>query len=72
MLTSKAPFEALIPASVGDIWHVHERGFRMSIFNLGVLGGIVSYLAPAALQLANIPQNLASPIGEAHQQDFAF
>ncbi|CAN9158753.1 unnamed protein product [Alternaria alternata] len=41
-----APFEALIPASVGDIWHVHERGFRMSIFNLGVLGGI----------------NLASPI----------
>lgn len=35
-----APFEALIPASVADIWHVHERGFRMSIFNLGVLGGI--------------------------------
>ena len=45
-----APFEALIPASVGDIWHVHERGFRMAIFNLGVLGGI----------------NLASPIGETH------
>jgi hypothetical protein len=44
----KAPFEALIPASVGDIWYVHERGFRMAIFNLGVLGGI----------------NLASPIGE--------
>lgn len=35
-----APFEALIPASVSDIWHVHERGFRMAIFNLGVLGGI--------------------------------
>jgi MFS family permease len=35
-----APFEALIPASVTDIWHVHERGLRMSIFNLGVLGGI--------------------------------
>lgn len=35
-----APFEALIPASVADIWHVHERGFRMAIFNLGVLGGI--------------------------------
>lgn len=35
-----APFEALIPASVADIWHVHQRGFRMSIFNLGVLGGI--------------------------------
>ncbi|KAL5121751.1 hypothetical protein ACEQ8H_000438 [Pleosporales sp. CAS-2024a] len=35
-----APFEALIPASVADIWHVHQRGFRMAIFNLGVLGGI--------------------------------
>ncbi|PVH99831.1 MFS general substrate transporter [Periconia macrospinosa] len=35
-----APFEALIPASVSDTWHVHERGLRMSIFNLGVLGGI--------------------------------
>ncbi|KAF2026673.1 MFS general substrate transporter [Setomelanomma holmii] len=35
-----APFEALIPASVADIWHVHDRGFRMAIFNLGVLGGI--------------------------------
>jgi hypothetical protein len=46
--TLTAPFEALIPASVGDIWHVHERGFRMAIFNLGVLGGI----------------NLASPIGK--------
>lgn len=43
-----APFEALIPASVGDIWHVHERGFRMAIFNLGVLGGIVSLLDSAA------------------------
>lgn len=40
--TDPAPFEALIPASVADIWHVHERGFRMAIFNLGVLGGIVS------------------------------
>jgi hypothetical protein len=38
-----APFEALIPASVADIWHVHERGFRMAIFNLGVLGGIVRH-----------------------------
>ena len=35
-----APFEALVPASVADIWHVHERGLRMAIFNLGVLGGI--------------------------------
>jgi hypothetical protein len=52
-LTFKAPFEALIPASVGDIWHVHERGFRMAIFNLGILGGIVSYWKHAALRVAN-------------------
>lgn len=43
-----APMEALVPASIADIWFVHERGYRSSIFNLGVLGGI----------------NLASPIGE--------
>jgi MFS family permease len=43
-----APMEALIPASIADIWFVHERGYRTAIFNLGVLGGI----------------NLASPIGE--------
>lgn len=43
-----APMEALVPASIADIWFVHERGFRMAIFNLGVLGGI----------------NLASPIGK--------
>ncbi|KAJ6027746.1 hypothetical protein N7499_001204 [Penicillium canescens] len=35
-----APMEALIPASIADIWFVHERGFRTAIFNLGVLGGI--------------------------------
>ncbi|KAK4184371.1 major facilitator superfamily domain-containing protein [Podospora australis] len=44
-----APMEALIPASIGDIWFLHERGFRNAIFNLGVLGGI----------------NLASPIAGA-------
>lgn len=43
-----APMEALVPASIADIWFVHERGYRTAIFNLGVLGGI----------------NLASPIGE--------
>jgi len=43
-----APMEALVPASISDIWFLHERGFRNAIFNLGVLGGI----------------NLASPIGK--------
>ena len=49
--TRVAPFEALIPASVGDIWHVHERGFRMAIFNLGVLGGIVSLPIPTDITI---------------------
>ncbi|KAJ6113376.1 major facilitator superfamily domain-containing protein [Penicillium sp. IBT 18751x] len=35
-----APMEALVPASISDIWFVHERGYRTAIFNLGVLGGI--------------------------------
>lgn len=43
-----APMEALVPASIADIWFVHERGFRTAVFNLGVLGGI----------------NLASPLGK--------
>lgn len=43
-----APMEALIPASIADIWFVHERGYRTAVFNLGVLGGI----------------NLATPIGK--------
>jgi MFS family permease len=43
-----APMEALVPASIADIWFVHERGFQSAVFNLGVLGGI----------------NLASPLGE--------
>ncbi|KAL2183962.1 MFS general substrate transporter [Thermothelomyces heterothallicus CBS 203.75] len=44
-----APMEALVPASISDIWFLHERGLRNAIFNLGVLGGI----------------NLASPIAGA-------
>ncbi|KAI9933914.1 hypothetical protein MW887_004986 [Aspergillus wentii] len=44
-----APLEALVPASIADIWFVHERGIRNAIFNFGVLGGI----------------NLASPIAGA-------
>ncbi|EEU35526.1 uncharacterized protein NECHADRAFT_55517 [Fusarium vanettenii 77-13-4] len=41
-----SPMEALVPASIADIWFVHQRGFRNAVFNFGVLGGI----------------NLASPI----------
>ncbi|KAH7200532.1 major facilitator superfamily domain-containing protein [Fusarium oxysporum] len=44
-----SPMEALVPASISDIWFVHQRGFQNAVFNLGVLGGI----------------NLASPIAGA-------
>lgn len=43
-----APMEALVPATIADIWFVHERGLQSAVFNLGVLGGI----------------NLVSPIGQ--------
>lgn len=47
-----APMEALVPASIADIWFVHERGFQSAVFNLGVLGGInlVSPIAGAIIQ----------------------
>ncbi|KAF2237603.1 putative MFS transporter [Viridothelium virens] len=34
-----APFEALVNASVGDLYHVHERGKRMALSNLALFGG---------------------------------
>ncbi|KAF8863362.1 MFS general substrate transporter [Acephala macrosclerotiorum] len=34
-----APFEALVNASVGDLYFVHERGKRMALTNLAVFGG---------------------------------
>ena len=47
-----SPMEALIPASIADIWFVHERGYRTAVFNLGVLGGInlATPIAGAILQ----------------------
>jgi MFS family permease len=34
-----APFEALVNASVGDLYFVHQRGMRMAFTNLAVFGG---------------------------------
>lgn len=34
-----APFEALVNASVGDLYFVHERGKRMAASNLSLFGG---------------------------------
>ncbi|QIW99877.1 hypothetical protein AMS68_005395 [Peltaster fructicola] len=34
-----APFEALVNASVGDLYFVHERGLRMAVSNLCLFGG---------------------------------
>lgn len=39
-----APFEALVNASVGDLYFVHERGKRMAVSNLAVFGG--AFLTP--------------------------
>lgn len=39
-----APFEALVNASVGDLYHVHERGLRMALSNLALFGG--AFLTP--------------------------
>jgi MFS family permease len=34
-----APFEALVNASVGDLYFVHERGLRMAVSNMALFGG---------------------------------
>ncbi|TKA47820.1 hypothetical protein B0A55_13576 [Friedmanniomyces simplex] len=34
-----APFEALVNASVGDLYFVHERGTRMALSSLSLFGG---------------------------------
>lgn len=34
-----APFESLLNAAVGDLYHVHQRGLRMAFTNLAVFGG---------------------------------
>ncbi|OJD13718.1 hypothetical protein AJ78_05850 [Emergomyces pasteurianus Ep9510] len=34
-----APFEALVNASVGDLFYVHERGKRMALSNVALFGG---------------------------------
>ncbi|KAH8731490.1 MFS transporter-like protein [Phaeosphaeriaceae sp. PMI808] len=39
-----APFEALVNASVGDLYHVHQRGTRMALSNFCVFGG--SFFTP--------------------------
>jgi MFS family permease len=39
-----APFEALVNASVGDMYHVHQRGVRMALSNFCVFGG--SFFTP--------------------------
>ncbi|KAG5290186.1 MFS transporter [Histoplasma ohiense] len=39
-----APFEALVNASVGDLFFVHERGKRMALSNVALFGG--SFLTP--------------------------
>ncbi|KAH8115459.1 MFS general substrate transporter [Phellopilus nigrolimitatus] len=35
-----APYEALVTASIGDVYFVHERGTRVAIWNFAIGGGI--------------------------------
>ncbi|EPQ53334.1 MFS general substrate transporter [Gloeophyllum trabeum ATCC 11539] len=35
-----ASFEALVTATIGDIYFVHQRGFRVAVWGLAILGGI--------------------------------
>jgi MFS family permease len=42
-----APFEALVNASVGDLYCVHERGKRMALSNLALFGG--SFFTPVVV-----------------------
>ncbi|ORY09280.1 MFS transporter-like protein [Clohesyomyces aquaticus] len=47
-----APFEALVNASVGDLYHVHQRGIRMAFSNLALFGG--AFFTPVLVgQIAN-------------------
>ncbi|EJT99823.1 MFS general substrate transporter [Dacryopinax primogenitus] len=34
------PLEALVTATIGDIYFVHERGFRVAVWGFAILGGI--------------------------------
>jgi MFS family permease len=35
----EAPIEAIVPSTVTDIFYLHERGEKVSVYGLGVLGG---------------------------------
>lgn len=35
-----APFEALVVSSIGDMYFVHERGWRSAVWGFSILAGI--------------------------------
>lgn len=35
----EAPIEAIVPSTITDIFYLHERGEKVSLYGLGVLGG---------------------------------
>ena len=35
-----APIQALTPAVISDVFFLEERGFQLSLYNLGFIGGI--------------------------------
>ncbi|KIV92106.1 hypothetical protein PV10_06572 [Exophiala mesophila] len=42
-------WQSLIPANIAEIWFVHQRGFRLAVFNLGLIGGLNSCYPSAPL-----------------------
>ncbi|KAI5305064.1 riboflavin kinase [Ascosphaera pollenicola] len=47
-----APYESLVSASVGDMYYVHERGFRLAVTGISLFGG--AFMTPViAGKMAN-------------------
>ncbi len=63
-----APFEALVNASVGDLYFVHERGKRMALSNLSLFGG--AFFSPLChLFTLSIHANLSFSSRDRRQDD---
>lgn len=48
---SSGCWQSLIPANIAEIWFVHQRGFRLAVFHLGLIGGLNLVLPISALIL---------------------
>ena len=61
-----APLEALIPATISDIFFLEERGYQSSLFNLGLFGGVsLAWPICGAIQQASSVANAFYGMGGA-------